>query len=411
MGYVVGINASRWIYESQVVYPLWKNRSRPSLQLQTLFYRLARLLVDNFTPLFIFDGPGCAPKVCLYRSPHYSAVAEGFVELISAFGFPWKQAPGDADAELARFQNFKLVDIILSHDGRALLFGASAIINSIDRNSRDGIVVYDTRLCDTPPSRGGLVLYSLIVGNDYDLAGLCGLPGFSSSLAAQFLRSNLGDGLFLAARKYGTDVLNRYVERWRTRFSLVLSLDPEGVFGPSGRELAIHLPKSFPDRFALGQYATPLVSHFAGITPLPWETGICSQTPSLQLIATCCHELVGWEGSTMVFTRFPSVLWEPLFVNLTRAAADANELDTIQSGLSAAAIRVHAQEVARNGRGPMTLISYDTSVFVEATFAALNDPVPTDQPTSPTMKRAWIATSVVTRIWPHLVTSLPIPEV
>ncbi|KAA1475910.1 hypothetical protein DENSPDRAFT_784275, partial [Dentipellis sp. KUC8613] len=113
--------------------------------LRCLFERLTWLLNVNFTPIFVFDGPGCVTQVFSPAASHEQmlAIREGFMRLISAFGFPWRQvcldsttnadgnaqAPGDADAELARCQIEGLLDVVVSHDGRALLFGAFAIVS------------------------------------------------------------------------------------------------------------------------------------------------------------------------------------------------------------------------------------------------------------------------------------------
>lgn len=52
----------------------------------------------------------------------------GMQEIITAFGFEWMRAPGEAEAELGNLWRRGIIDAVVSDDVDALVFGAGYII-------------------------------------------------------------------------------------------------------------------------------------------------------------------------------------------------------------------------------------------------------------------------------------------
>ncbi|KAL4067454.1 PIN domain-like protein [Scleroderma yunnanense] len=92
---------------------------------------------------FIFDGPQ-RPKLKhgkhVKNAPHF--LTQHFQELLSAFGFTWHKALGEAEAELAKLNTVSIIDAIFSDDSDILLFGAPCMNSSLQHECYDIIEVF-----------------------------------------------------------------------------------------------------------------------------------------------------------------------------------------------------------------------------------------------------------------------------
>jgi Holliday junction resolvase YEN1 len=114
--------------------------------LQTIFGFVCRLLTLPVTPVFVFDG---GYKPLDKRSQRVEDMPHDFVpvfqELLECAGFhsykAWcslsspipsshqhVQAPGEAEAELAELSARGLIDVVMTNDSDALLFGATHVM-------------------------------------------------------------------------------------------------------------------------------------------------------------------------------------------------------------------------------------------------------------------------------------------
>ncbi|KAL4066811.1 hypothetical protein J3A83DRAFT_4374887 [Scleroderma citrinum] len=84
----------------------------------------------NGTPQLMHIGFDARPKLKhgmqVKNAPHF--LTQCFQELLSAFRFTWHEAPGEAEAELAKFNAVDIIDVVFSDDSDILLFGAPCII-------------------------------------------------------------------------------------------------------------------------------------------------------------------------------------------------------------------------------------------------------------------------------------------
>lgn len=122
-GFRIGIDASIWFFHAAY------GREGENPELRTLFFRCCRLLQMPLLPLFVFDGP---KRPSIKRGKRIGGNAHwmttGMKNIIQAFGFEWRTAPGEAEAELAYLNRIGVIDAVLSDDVDTILFGATMVI-------------------------------------------------------------------------------------------------------------------------------------------------------------------------------------------------------------------------------------------------------------------------------------------
>ncbi|KAF8230402.1 hypothetical protein L208DRAFT_1282083, partial [Tricholoma matsutake] len=96
-----------------------------------LFFRFCRFLKIPATLIFMFDGPAC-PSV--KRSKNVVDTPLWLLSyikfLITAFGFYIHEAPGEAKAELAMLNQLRIINVIITNDSDAFVFGSKCVIRS-----------------------------------------------------------------------------------------------------------------------------------------------------------------------------------------------------------------------------------------------------------------------------------------
>ncbi|CCO36229.1 Flap endonuclease GEN homolog 1 [Rhizoctonia solani AG-1 IB] len=222
----IGIDASIWFFHAAY------GREGENPELRTLFFRLARLASYTFCPLFVFDGPQ-RPRHKRGKTinTRMNSLAPGMKNMIAAFGFEWRTAPGEAEAELAYLNSTGVIDAILSDDVDNFLFGARVVIRNpsgtltgnrgypaLNRDGKDDgvhVMVYRMDDIESDPAckltRGGMILIGLLSGGDYDLgAKRCG-PKTALALAQRGLGDELLDAFETLSRERFID----YIPAWK----------------------------------------------------------------------------------------------------------------------------------------------------------------------------------------------------
>ena len=94
------------------------------------------MLEVGVSAVFVFDGP-LKPRMKRKRHvsggrnmPHEAA----FCRMIEAFGFQWRKAPGEAEAELAYLSKTFQLDFVISDDVDTLAFGARRLLRNPSKN-------------------------------------------------------------------------------------------------------------------------------------------------------------------------------------------------------------------------------------------------------------------------------------
>ncbi|KIK78342.1 hypothetical protein PAXRUDRAFT_164248, partial [Paxillus rubicundulus Ve08.2h10] len=124
----IGVDASMWMHSVCSVFRYNHAGSGPSPELRTLFYQVAALLAMPVHALFMFDGHGRpSTKRGKQTGGKSHWLTTGFQELLDAFGFWWCEAPGEAEAELVALSQQRFIDMVLTTDNDALIFGTTCV--------------------------------------------------------------------------------------------------------------------------------------------------------------------------------------------------------------------------------------------------------------------------------------------
>ena len=161
--------------------------------------------------------------------------------VIDAFGFEWRVAPGEAEAELAYLHKVGIIDAVLSDDSDVgnFLFGATVVIRksvlsfpysasshiliarvignrASGKDDRNHVFTYmaDVILFDPPVSlsRSGTILIGLLSGGDCIPAGL---PDCGQKFATGLACAGFGDRLVRAVKEPKGAKLDAFLDQWR----------------------------------------------------------------------------------------------------------------------------------------------------------------------------------------------------
>ncbi|KAI5990448.1 hypothetical protein EDD15DRAFT_2280291 [Pisolithus albus] len=319
-GFRIGIDASIWFFHAAY------GREGENPELRTLFFRCCRLLQSPLLPLFVFDGP---KRPAVKRGKRVGGnthwLTTGMKNIIQAFGFEWRMAPGEAEAELAYLNKLGVIDAVLSDDVDNFLFGATMVIrnpssslsgnrshpvkNSEGRDDGNHVLTYRASVLSTHPSvqitRGGAILIALLSGGDYIPAGL---PGCGKAFAVGLARTGLGESLIQAATTLSGERLDDFLSEWRDQIRAELRSNKSGFLPSKKPSLAASLPDSFPSIPVLLSYVSPITSETERPRhpppPVMWPND-----PDPAQIASLCELYFEWGVRDIIIKRFRTVLW------------------------------------------------------------------------------------------------------
>ncbi|KAF8632066.1 hypothetical protein AX15_002064 [Amanita polypyramis BW_CC] len=331
-GFRIGIDASIWFFHAEY----GKEGENPVLR--TLFFRCATLMRTTFLPLFVFDGP---KRPDFKRGKKINKTSHklipGMKAIVEAFGFEWRMAPAEAEAELAYLNSVGIIDGILSDDVDNFLFGATTVIrntsnnlsgnranpilNSQGKDDKNHTRLYRASKIRSHSSisltRGGLILIGLLSGGDYAQAGL---PGCGITTAHALACCGFGDSLYEAAITLPHDALPDFLTTWRQKLREELRTNSRGIIGRKLAKLAKAVPESFPNIDILLSYTSPITSESLGRAAeknlkLTW-----SKEPDVGKLAALCEFYFEWGYKEMIIKRFRKLLWHSVVLRILRRA-------------------------------------------------------------------------------------------
>ncbi|VDB85331.1 unnamed protein product [Peniophora sp. CBMAI 1063] len=331
-GFRIGIDASIWFFHAEA------GREGENPELRTLFFRCARLLNKPFLPVFVFDGPkrpNAKRGKRIDKGSHWMVV--GMKRIIAAFGFEWRMAPGEAEAELAYLNSIGQIDAVLSDDVDTFLFGATMVVrnwsntlsaniahpvlNSDGRDDKEHSHIYKAsdilHHSQIQLTRGGMILIGLLSGGDYSE----GVKGCGMKTAHGLAQCGFGDELFDAVQTRSRDDLPAFLVGWNSRLREELKTNSKGMLDKRMLKLAREWPKKFPDLEVLYLYTDPVTSKTDASarrthTPLEWK-----KEPDLSKIANVCEMYFEWGFEEVIIKRFRTVLWNGAVQRVFRRAA------------------------------------------------------------------------------------------
>ncbi|KAF8836672.1 PIN domain-like protein, partial [Paxillus ammoniavirescens] len=334
-GFRIGIDASIWFFHAAY----GKEGENP--ELRTLFFRCCRLLQAPLLPLFVFDGPK-RPAIKRGKRVGGSAhwLTQGMKNIIEAFGFEWRMAPGEAEAELAYLNSIGVIDAVLSDDVDNFLFGATLVIrnpsstlsgnrshpvkNAQGKDDGNHVLTYaSSAILSTPSvalSRSGTILIALLSGGDYIPAGL---PGCGQKFATGLARAGFGDSLVKSVKELKGSRLQAFLDQWRDEVRMELKTNKTGYLPSKKPSLAASLTDEFPSLPVLLSYIDPVISDTEPSSrgknrpsPVVWRND-----PDPMRIAALCELYFEWGVKDVIVSRFRTVLWPGIVCRAVRRGA------------------------------------------------------------------------------------------
>uniref|UniRef100_A0A8H8CI32 XPG-I domain-containing protein n=1 Tax=Psilocybe cubensis TaxID=181762 RepID=A0A8H8CI32_PSICU len=282
--------------------------------LHILFMKMCEFIKYPLTLVFVYDGPGRplikrGTNVRVNQSPFWTNPSK---DIIRAFGYHIHQAPGEAEAELAMLNRRGLIDGIITNDSDVFVFGAQTVYRTIptkERHFEDEMIAYTySHLLDLGLTSGGLVLFALVCGGDYDCAGL---KGFGPSHAHALASCGFGDQLVKAFQTLSGVALQDFLNHWRTEIKHELLTNSHGHLHSRSPVLSERLTESFPDLDILDLYLNPLTSA-PGQKFQPWIL----QEPSVPGLIDVSSTHLGWRSEDVLRKRFKAKVWEGIFLQM-----------------------------------------------------------------------------------------------
>ncbi|KAL7280544.1 hypothetical protein ACG7TL_004963 [Trametes sanguinea] len=279
--YYIGVDVSIWMYQVQNTFSIGHAQAGENPELRTIFFRLSALAKHPIHLIFVAD------------------------ELVTAFGFRWLEAAGEAEAELCRMNQLGVIDAVMTEDSDALIHGAKVILRSPSFKNRGKDDLFMLR-CHTlwrdGLSQGDMILLALLVGSDYDPIGL---PRCGMRTALGVLKYGLGISLYAGYRTYDRGYeLEDFFSRWRSRLRDVLRSDPRGFIGRLNPSLADSVSDSFPPRHVLDCFVYPHL--------LPEDSYVAIHPPGLldiPRLAKLCEIHFSWGNPAQLLTTLRTSLW------------------------------------------------------------------------------------------------------
>lgn len=247
---------------------------------------------------------------------------------LKLFGFPYHDAPGEAEAECALLQRHGVVDAVMSEDVDTLMFGCGITFRNWSSEGKAGkstpthITVYnsETVQLESGLTPKGMILVALMSGGDYIPEGV---PKCGIRTAVEAAKAGFGEELC----NLEEDDEDGFRE-WRERLSFELETNKSGLFRRKNK--VIKIPEDFPDRMVLGYYTNPAVSSEEAVEKLRrkivWDGNV-----DLFRLRESVRYAFEWKGkggaAAFVRTLAPAIL--------SRRLADGEggaELNTIVKG-------------------------------------------------------------------------------
>ena len=151
---------------------------------------------------------------------------------------------------------------------------------------------------------GGLLLFTLLTGGDYDK----GVPGCGQVVAVGLARCGYGDQLLNALNN--NEYFNIFAPRLHDQICAELRKDLQGQLGAHRPSLASQFPDNFPKCEVIDLYTKPVISNSCDKT-IRNDWKICG--PCISKITQFYYDNLGWKTESVLKANLQSHLWEGVF--------------------------------------------------------------------------------------------------
>ncbi|EDR03823.1 uncharacterized protein LACBIDRAFT_306505 [Laccaria bicolor S238N-H82] len=281
---VVGVDASIWLHQTQAVFHHARHsQAGENPKLRILFYKLNRLLDQCLDVVVVFDGNERP------ATKH--------------------QAPAEAEAELAFLNRMGIIDVVMTDDSDALIFGAVHVMWNLNiKKDKDNVTIYSAQSIKSTAginlTQGGLLLIAIICGGDYDKAGLLGC---GKVVAHGLAQTTLGDTLLEAGRDMSEAELVNFLVQWRKLLRVELLTNKHGFLKCQYPSVVNAIHPDFPDPSVVLKYTQPITSWSHG-RPLPPFSTWFTHEPDLAQLGALAERSFSWPPDKIV-EKFRKRIW------------------------------------------------------------------------------------------------------
>ncbi|KAG6836757.1 hypothetical protein H0H93_003676 [Arthromyces matolae] len=335
-------------------------------ELQIFFNRLCEFLTVPAVFVFVYDGhnkPSVKRGKKVKRTPLW--YLEHVKALLNAFGYRHHQAPGEAEAELARLNSEGLIDAIITDDSDSLVFGAKYVLRRVQKDDIDQYYAYDADTIHDMHhlTHDGLLLFALLSGGDYH-AGITGC-GEKTSLALSCC--GFGEMLLHARRTLGNGCdFSGSLTNFRADIRKELQHNTHGYLDRhhSYSTIISQIDDQFPNCQILDLYAFPQTSWMQrspnpGIDTSTW----IHREPVISKITQFCIQRFRWPLKK-ILSKFQSKLWSGILISMlySRYSVYSENEKKLLTPNVGTHIFVHPK--VREDHSPLYAVTISTSGFV-----------------------------------------------
>lgn len=160
-------------------------------------------------------------------------------------------------------------------------------------------------------SSGGLLLYALLCGGDYD----SGVEDCGHLTAYGLVKCGFGDRLINALNTlHGID-LDTFLSTWRADLCLELTTNSQKMLTQCQPVVASHIHDTFPTEHVLHLYANPLTSWSMEPPSIPNSGAWIAREPSLRELTAFCMDNFHWDTGTLL-KKFSTHVWTGTFLQM-----------------------------------------------------------------------------------------------
>ncbi|KAF8166945.1 hypothetical protein K438DRAFT_2025002 [Mycena galopus ATCC 62051] len=228
---------------------------------------------------------------------------------LTAFGFHFHEAPGEAEAELAQLNMSGRLDVIISEDSDTFLFGAQCVIRTTGPSVQHDCIIYTRESIENTDSvslnRDGMILCVLLLGGDYGP----GISGIGPAIAHALAIHGFGHELTHILRHSRGPALHHHLSLWRNSLRQELRTNSARRLEKRQPKLANNISDTFPNLKIADLYLNPLTSSSPGFTGrAPEYTRWKPREPDIFKISQLCSTRFGWVGEHLL-KKLAANLW------------------------------------------------------------------------------------------------------
>ncbi|KAK0463130.1 uncharacterized protein EV420DRAFT_1732682 [Desarmillaria tabescens] len=282
--------------------PPWFHHSDSSkegenLQLRLLFFRCKHLLEYPILPLFMFDKN---PKRHRDNHPQMEKLMEGFIDIIEAFEFEWRDAPGDPLAELVHLNEQGIIDAVMTDNVAIWVFGTKTVWRNPSSSHLKAKPLEKQNLCKfydgtVMDKHCSMMLMILLCHHGH----WC-----DAGTLLRLAKTDLTEEIYREVTAHLSKDLKKFLPEWHTRL------------GPHLKDTSYHVLKDFPDLSLLTTLIHPCISAQPAETypPRIWM----DKEPSLPKLARICKKYFEWGWKDRILVRFHSTIWGSIALRILR---------------------------------------------------------------------------------------------